>query len=448
MKPPKHFSISVHLKPIEWQILIEVMSVSSFLRDQLGQIRSGDSKVVVRKLKRASAVVLSIPVYILALPLVGIIRLISPWYLVRFGVLLGSRMGHFAANTELYLCEVDAGINRPRKPFLDIFFVGYKPVCNDQLVKMWKRVLAIGPEWMLHPITRINKFFPGWQVHEITNTQHDRDVHNLLDQYPPHLKFTADEERKGALGLLEMGIPAGAPFVCLLVRDSAYLPDKSWSYHNYRDCSIGNYVLASEALARKGYYVIRMGAAVHAPLDSNDPRVIDYAWNGMRSDFMDIYLGAKCSFCISTSSGWDAIPLIFRKPIVYTPIVPLGYFFTFSDKYMAITKHHIDIATNKALSLSEIFERGVGYSMYSSDYEAKGIRLVENTPDEIMEAVMEFEERLMGTWKDSPDDNALQNKFWKIFPVNSRDSKGIQLHGEIRSRFSISYLRKNSNWVN
>ena len=60
---------------------------------------------------------------------------------------------------------------------------------------------------------------------------------------------------------------------------------------------------SAEALADRGFYVIRMGKKVNAAINSSQPNVIDYATNGMRSDFMDIYLGAKCSFCISSNFG-------------------------------------------------------------------------------------------------------------------------------------------------
>ena len=40
---------------------------------------------------------------------------------------------------------------------------------------------------------------------------------------------------------------------------------------------------------------------------------------------MDIYLGYICSFCITTGTGYDAIPsFIFRKPVLFTNSVPLS----------------------------------------------------------------------------------------------------------------------------
>ena len=227
-----------------------------------------------------------LPLFILAVPVVLVIRLIEPWMLVRWGELPGPRIGHLASNTEQYLCERDAGINLPRQRHVDIFFMA-PPICNRQLAKMWERSLRIWPHWMLPNLRRVNRLFPGGAVHEIgDNTQHDRDVHNLLEKFTPHLQFTAAEEDRGATGLRMMGIPDGTPFVCLIVRDSAYLDthqSKDWSYHNFRDTNIQNYALAAEELAKRGYFVLRMGAKVLEPINSNHPRVVDYAANGMRT---------------------------------------------------------------------------------------------------------------------------------------------------------------------
>ena len=82
----------------------------------------------------------------------------------------------------------------------------------------------IWPSILLSLLDRLNGLLPGYEVHRIgNNSQWDRDVHNLLDRFPPHLRFLPDEEKQGQAGVKRVGIPEGAPFVCLNVRDSAYL---------------------------------------------------------------------------------------------------------------------------------------------------------------------------------------------------------------------------------
>jgi len=420
---------------------------------QIDQVQQGVRTILSSKLgilaRKFTLRFLCLP----AIPLVIMIRLIRPWLLVRLGGLNSSRIGNFAANTELYLCERDAGINKPKQRHLDLFFFMSRPICNYQLATMWKRVLNIWPEWILYPVAVVNQLIPGGLIHDIgNNTQTDRDVHNLYDRFPSHINFTDEEEDKGEAELRVIGIAPAARFVCLNVRDSAYLKSQfkgsDFSYHNFRDCDIKNFLLAADELTKYGYFVVRMGAKVHKPLVSDNPRIIDYAYNGMRSDFMDIYLGAKCDFCISMGTGYDAIPIIFRKPIASVNINPAGVLQTFRKNFIGILKHHFSTPDNRELTLKEIFSNGLGYCSFTSDYESKQVQLIENTPEEIRDVAVEMVERLNGSWTSWEDDEILQETFWQIFPTDAVDVKqGKPMHGEIRSRFGAKYLRNNRGWL-
>lgn len=415
------------------------------------QMRQGGYAVIFRKFKVALGRLHWLPLYLLAIPAVVFIRLIRPWFLVRCEPLRSARLGHFTSNTEFYLCERDAGINVPEQRHVDLFFMD--AICNQQLAKMWRRVLRIWPAWILLPIYKINRLIPGGAVHEISNYRYcDRDMHNFVDRFPPHLSFSAEEETFGQAGLRQMGLPVDSPFVCLNIRDSAYMSTRmslvDWSYHDYRDSDIQNYVLAAEELAERGYFVIRMGAKVHESIKSSHPRVIDYATNGMRSDFMDIYLGAKCEFCISVESGFDGVPLIFRRPIACVNVVPLGFLYTYSAHFIAIPKHHFSMQKNRELTLREIFTEGGGFCLRSSDFDEQGIQLIENTPEEIRDVAVEVCERLKGIWQVHEGDDEMQACFREVFLTEgSSRYKARSLHGEIRSRIGTAFVRNNPSWL-
>lgn len=425
------------------------MNITGFIDRQIIQIRQGGHKVLARKITIALPILFN---SIWALPIVLLIRLIRPIFLVRFGGLISSRIGHFAANTELFLCERDANINKPNQCFVDLFYFASLPVCNQQLAVMWKRVLTVWPACLLKPVVYVNGLIPGGSVHVIDiSTQQVRDFYNLVDRYPSHLNFTDEEETRGALLLEGMGIPPGVDFVCLNVRDDAYLKVHQtgfdWSYHSYRDSDIQNYILAVEALADLGYFVIRMGAKVNEGINSIHPRVIDYAVNGMRSDFMDIYLGSKCLFCISTGTGWDNIPYIFRRPIALVNFVPLAGILKDYKNFISITKHYFDKQTKKELSLCDIINKGALLYSYSNEYESNGLQLRENSPEEIRDVVIEMLERLIGTWKPHEDDEALQKRFWVILSEALKALFSRSLDGERLARYGALFLRNNREWL-
>ena len=189
--------------------------------------------------------------------MVIIIRSIKPWLLIRWHGLVASRIGHLALDTEFYSCRRAAKINQPSQKYIDIFFLGRKYVCNKQLVKMLRRSLTILPAFLLIPLFNTNRFLnlfiKGGSQHEIDiNSSEDRDIHNILHKFKPHISFNEKEELKGKKILNEFGIPGNAKFVCLIVRDSAYLDRyknqtlRDFSYHNYRDGDIDKYLLAAE----------------------------------------------------------------------------------------------------------------------------------------------------------------------------------------------------------
>ena len=350
-------------------------------------------------------------------------RLVLP---IRFGKIWSDRIGHMAGNMECYLCERDAGMQRG----WDFWYHGAEP-CSEQLAKMLCRVVRIDPTPFTRICATVNQLFKGHERYSIDTAQVDRDIHNLFEKQEAHLSFTRAEHERGWGELIRMGIPKGSPWVCLIVRDAAYLP--KLAYHAYRDSDIDTYAQAALALAERGYYVVRMGAKVLKPLKVNHPRVIDYATNG-HDDFMDIYLGAHCAFALSNGCGIDAVPVIFRRPICYVNYVPIEYLQTYHRGSLAIWKHHHK--DGKCMTLAEIYESGAGHFMRAEQFEEAGITLVDNTPEEIKDVALEMLNLIEGRYC-----RTQQEGFWQSFPRSASTYNARPLHGTINMRIGAEFLR-------
>jgi putative glycosyltransferase (TIGR04372 family) len=265
------------------------------------------------------------------------------------------------------------------------------------------------------------------------------DVNNVLELVPPHLSFTPEELELGRISLDSLGVPSHSLFICFVGRDPTYLqvihPDLNTSYHDYRNTEIDNYILAVEEMANRGYYAIRMGSTVKKSLASHNPKIIDYATNGQRTDFMDIYLGAKCHFFISCQTGIDAIPTIFRRPILYVNTAPLELALSWDKNNLIIPKMYWLDKEQRFMSFREILESGAGRFLETHQYIDMGITLIENTPEEILEVTIEMEERLKGTWVTTEEDEDLQRRFWSLYPPS-------EYHGKIYSRIGAAFIRK------
>lgn len=402
----------------------------NFVASQALQIKKGDGRILLRKILH---IILLVP----GLAVVLVLRLVRRWIHVRFGQLLSHRIGHYAANTEVYLCRRDA--LPADRMFVDLFY-NSEPVSNQQLYRMWKRVITINP--FIRYLYRFTFFVPGGSEHRLQMGGFlDRDTGALMADTPPHLAFMPAEMISGTEYLRSMGVSDGTPFVCFHARDSLYLsnkfPEFDWSYHDYRNSAIDNFLPGVDELVERGYRAFRLGSLVGQQLKTENPGIIDYALNGSRSEFLDVFLSAHCRFFISTGTGLDAIPMVFRRPIVYVNFSPVEYVHSYVKDSLTIFKKYWLIGEQRFMTFKEIIGSGAGRFMDSSEFAGNGIELRENTADEIREVVVEMDERLKGSWRASGEDEELQDKFWSLIPEES------DLNGVIRARIGAHFLRSN-----
>ncbi len=367
----------------------------------------------------------------------ALVRLLRPIVTIRFGTLFVSRLGHLAGNTECYLCEKDSGVNRPKR-VIDIWCPSGKPA-NEQLLKMFKRVIRVSDFGGL--VAFIGQRWEWFRKHHTFNdSQWGRDIHNLMEKSPPHLKFTKSEIKRGQRGLAALGMPQDAKWVCVINRDSFFLratePWADYSYHDFRNSSIQNYREACVALMDRGYWVLRMGSVVEEKMKLQAPHFIDYACHPLKNDFMDVYLGAKCAFTISNGCGFDGIPMIFRRPICFVNESPFEYLSTWMPNSLAIWKHHYK--DGKRITPAEIVASGAGLFHTSEQYKNAGITLVENTAAEILEAALEMD-------GDGALREDLQRKFWRNYPSSNSPHNGNFLHGAVRLRIGSKFLESYEN---
>jgi len=438
------------------------------------QIKRGGLIVFFTKLKKLFYLLIQLPLYLNSILLIILIRLIRPWFLIRWEKLSPARLGHFALDFEVYSCKKDENFNTPKQKYIDIFFFHPNYICNEKLYKMVKKKLFTLPTFFLLPLFNVNRFLDlfilGGKQHEIGLVRNEeRDIYDLFSKYKPHISLNYKEELNGKKILNEFGIPNNAKFVCLVVRDHFYLDRhkshslKDYSQSNYRNGNIDRYILAAEELVKRDYYVFRMGMNDIKPFNTVNKKIIDYANTKLRSDFMDVYLGSKCSFCISNGCGFDAIPYIFRKPIAYIQQT-LGVLHTEREQDLLLLQPHLNKKNNARLNVSEIFLSNVALAGHTDEFEKNNVILEENSPEDIKNLVVEMEERLSGNWKETEEDLLLQKKFWSTLEANvgkvdksmfnNKDKKqklftlNMMKRLKKKAKFSSIFLRDNQNWIN
>ena len=379
------------------------------------------------------------------------IRAAFPIYKYKFGRLPSHEIGHYASNVEIYLCEKEAKIHGDSKNTTEIWYRNPDyAVANNQLDTMWSRVIKISNSPITRYVDAISRRLPGGSKFSILH--HDRDAYGLYGKMQPHIQFSKSESKKGEDFLDSVRNFAGQKFVCVTVRDSSYKRDqfekRDLRHDDYRNNDITNFQDIAEKLASDGYLVFRMGAKVERPFVVDKSGVFDYASNGMRTDFLDVYLSANCEIFISTVLGLDSIPEIFRVPRVLTNYIPIANFGKYGPNDLIIPKQYWIDREARFMSFSEIVasKNALGSCTSSYEYQRAGLKLVENTPQEITLATQEVLARKNGTWQTTNEAELLQQKFWSLYDQLS--PAGIQSRAsDHKPLIGTEFLRANPHWT-
>jgi len=343
-------------------------------------------KSFVTSIARLSVTVLT---HILFIP---VLWAIEPFWRFRFGEVFEARVGHLAIDFECY-ARTQQFEPIPRRT-THIFLV-WNPA-NQQLMKMWKRHLCIiESRWLrwasftFMPILEETRFYLEYNRFD--------DAADILSLGRPVLRFTEEEEKLGREKLREMGIGPDDWFACFHSRDPSYLHTRKTAtptgfHRSMRDTSISNMTDAMQWVVEQGGYAIRMGAITETELPIKGQGLIDYP-NHFRSDFMDIYLSAKCRFFIGSTSGLICVPVIFGTPAGMANNVPIHYQGLGMQSFLLLPKFAQCRNNGSILTFLECKERGLfeytdrtlRMKFNDSFYDNIGIDWIENSALDILE---------------------------------------------------------------
>jgi putative glycosyltransferase (TIGR04372 family) len=138
----------------------------------------------------------------------------------------------------------------------------------------------------------------------------------------PLLEFPPDVAARGLAHLEKAGMPRGAWFVALHVRDIRWRGTTA-GLQAIRNADTASYGPAIEEITRRGGFVVRLRDP-DAPLLPPLANVIDYGGSDIRADWMDIFLLARSRFVLGSASGPIFVPPLYGVPCVLTNWWPPG----------------------------------------------------------------------------------------------------------------------------
>lgn len=203
------------------------------------------------------------------------------------------------------------------------------------------------------------------------------------------------------------------------------LLDRNWTgvigmmghpYHDVRNADPLTYASAVEAIVARGGWVVRMGDPMLTstklpPMD----HVVDYAHSDAKSDWMDVFLWADCRFLIGSCSGPAQIPGTFGVPVVQTnwcPVAPRYW----NARDLQIPKLYWSDKESRLLTFAESIAPPLGFAQLPHHFADAGVRVIDNTPEELREVVVEMLDRVEGRAIYTREDDDLQGRFDRLEP--------------------------------
>lgn len=306
------------------------------------------------------------------------------------------RIGHLAMEPDCLLKEQTLGQIRHKK-----WIVLAPPgrVANEHLLTYWRPHFRIfRNQAVCFLIASMSRW--GLMRHEVSHyarnigqAQAAYRVYTNWGDRPPLLKMSIEDKQWGAVQLRKLGLPDQAWFVCVHAREGGYSRVDE-VIQNYRNTDIENTIPAISEIVRQGGWVIRIGDPSMKPLPAM-PCVIDYAHDPIKSERLDLILCASARFLLGNTSGIAFLSTVFGVPCALTNMIPVSTL-GFSPLDISIPKSLWSSQLKRFLDLAEILGTDVASYQYASQYENSGLRIVENSSEDILGLTIEMLDRLSG----------------------------------------------------
>ncbi len=369
---------------------------------------------------------------------IEVINIFRPVYIV--GLSYKGRITQYMAPMELHLRQA----NISRKKYLMIFVMP-AATPNEAVRTIYRRHSLIIDS---HYSQIFRSAFSMVSVLLKRRFTPDLQEHRFLWPLEPATTLDATEIEYGKTLMNKLGIPDGKHYVCIGVKEAAYyasiIPDGGYGQDmrhqaiDSRNVKIANYMFVATHLANFGIYVVRIGSVVSAPLPKDrHPMIIDYATEA-RSELGDVVLGANCKFLINGTTGVWVFSAARNRPIVSCDVYEFGY----KDDMLGQGSPSLWmlrlLRRRENTHLVRFNEIAAGGQEWADDKVLAnlGLEPIPNTPEEILDAVVEMNDWIDGKLELSDFDEELQTKFYNCYPPETRLEKNPLV------RISPSFLRK------
>jgi putative glycosyltransferase (TIGR04372 family) len=360
--------------------------------------------------------------FLLAIPLILLIIIVSPLIKIKICELQSRKIGAFSSSIEIYLSEIKLKLLKIKINEFHLFYCNHK-ISNEYILNHWKKNLIILPRIVLEPIFFFFKssiYFQNFIVNlidvNIVNKSIKKiylpkqtDVNDVLSNTRTSIEFTHSDSLSCQKILNDLGLKINQKIICFANRDELFLKE---NFISKRNAKINTYKNAIKYLANKDFFCIRMGKKQAEKINFLQENIIDYPVTDQRSDIMDLFIFSKCIFLISTSHGVaELAPLFRKKRLIINYSFPQYLHWLGNHTPFVIPKKFKKLNNNEFISFKEVYEKKL-YLISNTDLNSYGFELVDNSEEEILDATKDMYELYNNDFKIELSD---QKKFWSLY---------------------------------
>jgi len=360
---------------------------------------------------KATAKLLGLGLGLTLLPVTVLLHLLG----YRHVTIFTDRIGHLALEPDCLLKEQALGTIPHRKW---IMLAPPSRVANEHLLTYWQPHFHIVHNYfacfLLASMSRwgLMRYDISHYARAIGKAQAAYRIYSEWGGRLPTLNLTPEDEAWGKEMLQSLGVPEGAWFVCAHAREAGFSPIDE-ELHKHRNSRIGNLAEAMREVIRRGGWIIRMGDSSMHTLSSMD-KVIDYAHHTLKSDRLDIVLCAKAKFFLGNTSGIAYVSSVFGVPCALANLIPVATL-GFNSSDISIPKLIQSQTDHRYMNFDEILGSDIANYQYASQYDARGLAVIENSSADICLLVTEMLDRLEGRFVETRQDRERQAAIRNLF---------------------------------
>jgi len=395
--------------------------------------------------KQIAKHLLQLPAFVVLI----ILRILQPLIKIELCIVAFHRYGHLALEPEIFLGEREllAREGGQRRLPIRVQWWSFGPIrlqTNRYLATKWKKVVCALPSWWIDALHTV-----GESMHFLRLDEPKMSIRgslNSLDQTEAHLRLTNVELSRGSEELRGLGVDPERPYVCLVVRDGGHyasLGEKEPVGNSFMNFDIATFERAALSLVERGYQVVRMGAGSEKPFGMNLPGIVDYANSPNRSEFLDVFIAATCSFAVSTQTGPDAVCLTFRRPVCYIDVTRFSQFFLGTK--LAWWNPAELWQGEKRLTLNNLLSSEIFWIKDPNDFIKHGVSQVRSDAEKINQLVEGFIDSFEDDLMQSNSENTVTQSVQQL--IEDRTGfRGREQFGRIAAVVNPAFARQSGDW--